>query len=127
MFKPARQRALHVWIALLAILFSALAPALSQAVAAPAPFAGQMEICTMDGIRSISPDDPGTGAPPSDHFQKHCSICLTHPAPPALLPPTAFVIASAASVQPWPPLFYQAPHALFPWTAASPRAPPAFV
>lgn len=122
---------LHVWIALLAILFSALAPAFSQVMAAPARFAGQMEICTMDGVRVMTPDMNDAGTPdtdaPSDRFLQHCSYCLTHPTPPALLPPAGFVIASAASVEPYPPLFYQTSHALFPWTAANPRAPPAFV
>lgn len=117
---------LHGWIALLAILFGALAPAFSPAVTPPGHFAGSMEICTMDGVRTVSLDD-GTDAPPSDHFLKHCSYCLSHSTPPALPPPANFVIASAAGAERYPPLFYQATHALFPWTAANPRAPPAFV
>lgn len=126
MFKPARTRALHVWIALLAILFGALAPAFSHAVAPRDRLAGSMEICTMDGIKTVSSDDAGTGAPP-DHILKHCSYCLSHSTPPALPPTTGFVMASTASAERYPPLFYQAAHALFPWTAANPRAPPAFV
>jgi len=118
---------LHVWIALLAILFGALVPAFSQAVAQPGRFAGPMEICTMDGIRTMSPDDADTRTPPPDHFLKHCSFCLSHSTPPALPPTTGFVMAHAASAERYPPLFYQATHALFPWTAANPRAPPAFV
>lgn len=118
---------LHVWIALLAILFGALAPAFSQAVTPPAGLAGTMEICTMDGIRTMSLDDAGSQNPPPDHFLKHCSYCLSHSTPPALPPTTGFVIASAATAERYPPLFYRAAHALFPWTAANPRAPPAFV
>jgi hypothetical protein len=128
MFKLARQRVLHVWIALLAILFSAMAPALSQAMAAPGSAAPSMEICTMDGLKAMPPDAADTtDGPPAAHFLKHCSFCLSHSTPPALPPPGGFVIAGTSSVEPYPPLFYQAAHALFPWTAANPRAPPARV
>lgn len=127
MFKLARARVLHVWIALLAILFGALAPAFSQAVGPQDRLAGSMEICTMDGVRTVSLDDGGTDAPPPEHFLKHCSYCLSHSTPPALPPPANFVIASATGAERYPPLFYQATHALFPWTAANPRAPPVFV
>ena len=127
MFKPARPRVLHVWIALLAILFSVLAPAFSQAGALPMRTAAPMEICTMDGIRTMTPDSQDQDAPPAGHLLKHCSYCFSHSPPATLPPPTALLITSAGGTAPYPPLFYQAAHALFPWTAANPRAPPASV
>lgn len=127
MFKPARPRVLHVWIAMLAILFSVLAPAFSQAGAVPARAVAPMEICTMDGIRTMTPDRPDQDAPPAGHLLKHCSHCCSPSPPAALPPPTSLAMTSAGGAEPYPPLFYQAAHALFPWTAAKPRAPPASV
>lgn len=128
MFKLAKHRIMHVWIAMLAVLFGALAPTVSHALAAAAPQSPQMQICTMDGIRSMAMDMGDTADTPTsmaDHMFQHCAYCLVHAGTPALPPPHGFVFAAALPANRYPPLFYHATHALFPWTAANPRAPPA--
>jgi len=136
MFKLAKHRVVHVWIAMLAVLFGALAPAVSHALAAAHPQSGEILICTMDGVKPMLVDAGGALVPPqdmsdntpdsmADHMFKHCGYCLAQAGSPALLPPHGFVIAAAMPANRYPPLFYRSTRALFPWTAANPRAPPA--
>jgi hypothetical protein len=126
MFKLARQRVLHVWIALLAMLFGALAPIASQAVPSAGPTLPAMEICTMNGVQSIAPGKEGTRSA-IDHLLKHCSSCVTHGHAPALPPPLPLILAEAPLRDGPPALFYQAARPLFPWTAVRPRGPPAAI
>ena len=115
-----------LWIAMLAILFSALAPALVHAYSAQAPGASAMpaaamEICTMDGVIML----PGDGAPhPADHVFEHCPYCFTQGHPPFLPPQSQLVFALLPTAERYPPLFYQVPRGLHAWTAANPRGPP---
>lgn len=106
---------------MLSILFSALAPTLSHAMTAPRQAASEMQICTMAGMKTVMIDSA-----PADtaHFAKHCADCVLHTN--AAFPPAAngFVFALPALPSAWPALYYQASAPLFPWTAASPRAPP---
>jgi hypothetical protein len=121
MRKLVKQQVLCLWLAMLAVLFGALAPTLSQAMAAPAQAGSEMQICTMAGMKTIVVD---TAPADTAHFVKHCADCVLHTS--AAFPPAAngFVFALPAPPSAWPPLYYQASAPLFPWTAASPRAPP---
>lgn len=105
---------LSIWIALLAILFSALAPTVSHALAAANPIAN-VQMCTADG-----------GKAPADlkHGMQHCAFCTIHGGGDGLLPPPAVALAVLAGRDAYPPLFYAAPHPLPAWSAANPRAPP---
>jgi hypothetical protein len=123
---------LTVWIASFAILLAALAPSISHAVAAAQGVPnGWMEICTIEGAKLVQIDDgqpsrstPGKGDK-ATHFE-HCPFCLSHAVSPALLPTADFTIPVVEGSAFLPLLFYQASHPLFAWTAAQPRAPPAF-
>lgn len=118
----AKRQTLHIWIAFLAILFSAFAPAISSA----AMGSSTMEVCTSEGVRLVQVDagdgDDASGA--FHHSMQHCAFCTTHagaylpPAPPSDLP-IAGIGRSA-----YPSLFYRAPQPLHAWSAANPRAPP---
>ncbi|WP_233293026.1 DUF2946 domain-containing protein [Massilia antarctica] len=116
----ARRHTLHIWIAMLAILFSVFASALGSAAMAAAP----MEVCTADGYKFV--DAGGSdGAPGSAHHSmQHCAFCTSHAGthlPPT--PPTGMlVIEIGRSI--YPSLFYRAPQPLHAWSAANPRAPP---
>lgn len=126
MYTLVKRRTLHAWIALLAILFSAVAPSISHAYAAAA--AGKpVEICTVDGVKMLisnQGDAKQSGLDPAMHGMEHCPYCMTHAASFALPPPAASAFAVLGGHDLFPALFYDAPQALFSWTAANPRGPP---
>ncbi|NHZ41621.1 DUF2946 domain-containing protein [Massilia aquatica] len=114
----AKRQTLHIWIAFLAILFSAFAPAIGSAAMASAT----MEVCTSEGVRLIQVDANDDGS--AHHAMQHCAFCTTHAGthlPPA--PPTGMLMVDIGR-SPYPSLFYRAPQPLHAWSAANPRAPP---
>lgn len=129
MYKLVRQQVLCVWLALLGVLFSALAPTISHAMAAHAGSADTVQICTMGGMAGMSASMMASKTPdgksaPGDHVFQHCPYCTTHNGPGAALPTTPFVFAPFTPSFSYPPLFYQSAVPLFSWTAAAPRGPP---
>ena len=115
--KSLKRQTLHLWIAMLAVLFSAIAPTISHALTPLAPY-GYADICSADNARKAP-------APPM-HGMEHCPYCATHGGSLALaLPPAAAGLAVIAGHDFYPPLFYSAPQPLHNWTAAHPRGPPA--
>lgn len=120
MRKLVRQQVLCLWLAMLGMLFGALAPTVALAITPAANAPDVMQVCTMAGMKTVPADDTGTKAP----VVKHCPYCVLHAH--VALPPSAsgFVCALPILSSAWPPLFHQSATPLFPWTAASPRAPP---
>lgn len=120
----AKRRTLHIWIAFLAILFSAFAPAIGSAAMASAT----MEVCTSDGIKLIQVaandgnGDDASGA--AHHAMQHCAFCTTHAGTQLPPVPPAGMLALEIGRSPYPSLFYRAPQPLHAWSAANPRAPP---
>jgi hypothetical protein len=122
-----KRNAFAAWIACLAILFSALAPSVSQALAASSSTLHQIEICTSAGIKLVSGDDDSLKKTSSDSALKksqHCPYCSSHSASCGLLPQSAAGFALVDGHDLYPPLFYSAPQPLFSWATANPRAPP---
>jgi hypothetical protein len=117
-----KRSVLHLWIAILAILFSALAPAVSQALTQPERYPGLGEMCTMQG-RS-APDQAPAKSDPLTHHMKNCPYCATHGGSFALLPPAPLSVQVLDGHDLYPPLYYRAPAPLFNWAAAQPRGPP---
>ncbi|RSZ60462.1 DUF2946 domain-containing protein [Massilia atriviolacea] len=116
----AKRQTLHLWIAFLAILFGALAPAIGSAAMA----SGTMEVCTSEGVRLIQVGDSGDASGSSHHAMQHCAFCTTHAGthlPPA--PPGGMLVLDIGRSA-YPSLFYRAPQPLHAWSAANPRAPP---
>lgn len=130
---------LFAFVATLAMIASALAPAVTRVMSDPAvdPIA-LAQICTMDpaGMTSIVvgsgaalavPTGNGSSHPDDDAPMQHaseCPYCATHAysfaLPPATNPIAALPLASDA-----PPLhFLRSQRPLFAWIAASPRGPP---
>jgi hypothetical protein len=109
------------WIAMLAILFGALAPTLSHAFVPAGGRVVDFPICSAAG-HTADVKLPGIPEPAADPF-KHCPYCIDQHHVPGLLPqaPAAFV---AIGGQILPPLFYTAPTPLFHWAAPQSRAPP---
>lgn len=119
-------RRLTTWLAALAILFAALAPSLSHALAS-ASGSDWIEVCTIQGSKWIATGEDGSErGPASAHVLDHCPYCSVH-APTLGLPP------ANDSVQPpsrraheVPLAFLAAPRTLHAWVSAQPRAPPVF-
>lgn len=130
MRRLATTKVVHIWMAMLAILFAALAPSISHALAAsnavnPASFA--MQICSVGGLASMDAmADPAADSSmdPAKHAFEHCPYCATHAGSFALLPGAAVNIALIEGHDLYPPLFYRAPQPLFSWSAGKPRGPP---
>jgi hypothetical protein len=126
MINIAKRQTLHIWIAMLAILFSALAPSMSHALAAAGAPAGTMEICTADGYKLVkAPGADGDQAPAqAQHGMQHCAFCATHGGSAALPGAPSVALARDPGRDIYPPLFYTAPRTPHAWSAARPRAPP---
>jgi len=109
------------WIAMLAILFGALAPTLSHAVVGASAQAVAFPVCSAAG--HAAPDVKNTGIDLGVDPFKHCPFCADHHHAPGLLPqsPAAMVIIGGPVL---PSLFYQAPEPLFHWAATRSRGPP---
>lgn len=126
MINMAKRQSLYVWIAMLAILFSALAPTVSYALAAVSSSADTVEICTINGYKLVQPSHSDSSKAPASakHGMTHCAFCTTHGGAYALTGSPSVILAFEAGRTVHPPLFYAAPHSLHAWSAANPRAPP---
>ncbi|MYM88125.1 DUF2946 domain-containing protein [Rugamonas sp. FT82W] len=122
MLKMAKRQTLHIWIALLAVLFSALAPAVSSALAAT----DTVQVCTVDGYKIVKLPGADKGKAPASakHAMEHCAFCSLHADAHPLPGAPSVPLALDAGRDTYPPLFYTAPRTLHTWSAANPRAPP---
>lgn len=112
---------------MLAVLFGALAPTVSHALAAGGA-AATLEICSVDGYKLVHVTDAGNAdekAPATiKHGMEHCAFCATHGGSFALPAASSLVFAIDAGRDLYPALFYAAPRTPHAWSAANPRAPP---
>ncbi|MGV7206313.1 DUF2946 family protein [Oxalobacteraceae bacterium A2-2] len=115
------QRTLTLWLAALAVLFAALAPSVSHALAART--ITWSEICTAEGAKLVA-DPQKQPADPLQHHVKHCPYCATHGGSTTLPPPLPVSFAIIVGHDLYPPLYYRAPATLHSWAAAHPRGPP---
>jgi hypothetical protein len=109
------------WLAVLLVLFAALASTVSHAIAVERR-AQTLEICTSTGAKAIPADSP-TGPESALHLD-HCPFCL-HAADRVAPPPTPvaylfLVQGGQQEAMAWQAFFY-APH---PYPKAAPRGPP---
>jgi len=125
-----KHRRLIAFIASVVMLLAALAPAISHAMSA-----GQggssllMEICSANGNKTVQATklDFGKSSDSKDSkqaSQQHCSYCITHAQPFALLPPVVALPDHPDLSYALPELFFRARSPLFAWAAGNPRAPP---
>ncbi|MCM8566404.1 DUF2946 domain-containing protein [Thauera linaloolentis] len=134
------RKRLHAWLAIVAMLVAALAPAVSRAmVDAEGQFL--IDICSAGGTHrfAIPAADAGlyldaalAEGDDSDgsllESLSACPYCGSHAAGVGLPPMerTALLVAGGVSER-LPLLFLVAPRPLFAWSPSSPRAPPPFV
>jgi hypothetical protein len=125
MLSRSRPRRFASWIAVLAVLMAALAPALSQAFGSGVSSAW-LEICTVEGSKWVqagaAPADDSS--PSAEHTLEHCPYC-TLQVPHLGLPPSALASVPTPDLAHAVPLaFLAAPRRLHAWVSAQPRAPP---
>lgn len=118
-----------VWLALWLVLFGALAPTVSHAMAwAQGDRLPLIEICTSAGPRWMAlstPSEPVPGDPASTAALDHCPFCMRmadRMAPPPQPLPLCFVALGHADVPASPPLVFLPARVL---AAAQSRGPPA--
>lgn len=113
------------WIACLAILFNAFVPLLASARGADASTAPmEMEVCTALGMEMMSFAPPASEDGKPAKTMGHCECCMSHATAHGLPPPVSALAVLPAVHAVYPPLYYLAPHPLFSWSLAQPRAPP---
>ena len=120
----AQRLKLWNWIASAALLFAAIAPALSQAVVSPNLSMGDIAmVCTSTGMKSVASLDADSEAP-ANAANPACVFCLLH-AQLACGLPTPELPAWKALASVTPDLF-QVSHPLpsAPWSPGLARAPP---
>lgn len=126
MRRSALRQRVTAWIATLAILAAALAPALSQAAYDLSGDASWLEICTAYGVQRIAVDaDPQSSGDGAKLLAGHCNYCSFH-AGLAVLPSLATASVPSpdgdVAVTAYPRLL---PRSSLAWSASRPRAPPA--
>jgi hypothetical protein len=125
------------WIALFAILVSALAPAISRAMGPDESGRYFIELCSAEGTNRVALTadeaafygahaiDAGGGEGGDGRVLDDCSYCSA-PCNTAMLPPgNPAPVFAVAGAQFLPRLFLTSPRPLFAWSPAHPRAPPA--
>lgn len=100
----------------------AFAPSVSHALAAGAAPGPWSEICTTLGLNTSVPAG-GEESGAALHLE-HCPLCAQAAHAPGLPPAEISPLIAAPGGDALPPLFLHAPHPLFAWTRAQPRAPP---
>ncbi|GAA4415033.1 DUF2946 domain-containing protein [Quisquiliibacterium transsilvanicum] len=117
-----RLRTRIAWLALAAMLMSALAPGISSAMALGTAPEIWGEVCRAEGAAA---PDTAPGVPPGhDAGMADCPFCLPQAGAPALPSPERVFAAPADGGSAAPRLFLLAPTASWQWLAAQARAPP---
>ena len=123
----AQRLKLWNWIASAAMLFAAIAPALSQAVVSPNPSLGDMAmVCTSTGMQSVASLDAGSESP-ANAANPACVFCLLHAQLACGLPTPELAAWKALTSAP-PDLFQVSqPLPSVQWSPGLARAPPSLL
>lgn len=126
MFAVRLHRRCVAWMALLAVVVSALMPTLAQALTQTNASDDALMVCTASGVMWVQ--SHGDALPAEDNTmatdqQQHCSWCSMHAM--AALPVTASALPLLACSQEMPVAFYRAGPMPSIWLGALTRAPPA--
>lgn len=118
-------RRFAAWLAMLAMLMGAFAPAVAQAVVASQGGEGWVQVCSASGMVWVKADgleDPAAGKPMAD-ASRHCPWCSLQGAAglPPLISSTSFALSMPAGL---PQARFQSAIPAPPWPAALSRAPP---
>lgn len=125
-FSRTRRR-FAAWLALIAMVLDALAPAVAQAVVASSDRAQWVEVCSASGMIWIQPDADATAAGsssvPGVGAAMSCPWCTLHGGA-ADLPPAMVLSAPLPRLTEPPPVFFRAVTLTGIWVVAQARDPP---
>jgi hypothetical protein len=127
MFLHRIHRRFTAWLAMLALVMSALAPTVSQAVVLSSERGDWLEVCTTTGVVWVKADSAAAdeGNLPMAGHEQGCDIC-THTVTGAPPEPAAWIVHAIAQPCVMPQaLGASAPPARL-WAPAQSRAPPLF-
>lgn len=117
------------WIAALAVLAMALAPAISQwLLAQRSPGLAWVAVCSSTGTRWVAVDEAAKDAPhpaSGQHDQSHCPACTLQAHGMGLPPQPLDLLVLTPEPEALPFLFLHAPRTLAAWSPSIARAPPA--
>ncbi|MEI2678917.1 MAG: DUF2946 domain-containing protein [Burkholderiaceae bacterium] len=115
------------WMAVLAVLMAALAPAISHALGTTGA-TSWTEVCTAQGSRWVQEDGArgGDPAPGAQHAFEHCPYCSFHSHEVGIPPAPLRALPASEPAPAVPQAFLAAPRTLHAWLSAQPRAPPLF-
>ncbi len=127
MFLSLVHRRLTAWLAMLALVFGALAPVVTQAMVRASGPSDWIQICSVSGMSWVKADTGEVAKQdqkaPADASSHQCPWCSLHAgaagAPPVHLMPPALPLPALQPV----PALASASSALV-WNNAHPRAPP---
>ena len=126
MLVPRAHARLISWIAVLAILLSALAPSLGYALQM-SKGGDWVEICSTQGNKWVQVGEEGVQhAPAMAHVLDHCPYCSLHAPSLGLPPATDWARQPSGLAHEVPLAFLAAPRTLHAWLRAQPRGPPLF-
>jgi hypothetical protein len=113
------------WLAILAMVMAALAPAVSHALGKSSPVTWA-EICTTGSKRvAVEGDAAGKNSVPGPaHLLEHCPFCSLHGAAMGMPPASDLAIAVVTLPAETPAAFLHAARTQDVWVSAQPRAPP---
>lgn len=118
-------RRASTWIAVLAVLMAALAPAISDALGDPnkAPW---VEVCTTQGSKWFNAQIESTGdsTPELGHTLDHCPYCPVHANAVGIWCAPLQAVPAPALAPSVLHAFLAAPRTVHAWLSAPPRAPP---
>lgn len=115
------------WLAMVAMLSSALMPALAHALGG-ATGVDAVQVCTAQGMAWVKANASGDDPQPASMVGSldHCPYCSLGAQLPALPPSPQAWVPPARPLQAYPERFYQAARTPQAWRSAQPRAPPSF-
>lgn len=120
-------RRIITWLAALAMVLGAVAPAVAQALVASSDRTDWVEVCSASGMMWVKVDAPDAGSKdtgaPLHTSSKHCPWCSLHGGVSGLPPSALSVAGFASATTPLPPyadLIAASPA----WSPTQARAPP---
>lgn len=113
------------WIAVFAILMSALLPSISQSLPTnQSKHFFDLEICSISGVKIIQSNSSEQNKNPHIFSKSHCPYCALHVDTFLPISSTHLYFREFTNTSSFPDLYYQSPKRLFAWITLPSRAPP---
>lgn len=119
-------RLLIARISILSILLASLLPMIACAVSTGERLVDKVEVCTAQGMVTLAVEKANSNTPDPTPLRttKRCPYCAVHADGLGLIPTSELNLVTSSQNAFYFRFSYQSAMPLFPWTAATPRAPP---